>query len=217
MTKTVRAAESTDDRAPGPGPSPAAIVGSRLVIPMTADGKVDWSRVRGKKKDEIRKTIAALRRDTTRERTAAAAADDDEPAAAPPPGAVDLFSKQLPAMLLDVVGQLETLLAQRLYGLTADQARTFLYSESEKLMLADPMARILAKYGGAWLTLYADEMALASLLLMIHATKVQQLTVAIAATARPRDQATPLQRSYPRAAAPPIAAPGDAAPAPTLP
>jgi len=162
--KKTNVADPVDD-APsnGKGEPPA-----RILIPLTMDGSVDWNRIRTPNRQaKVRRILKELR--TKLPPPPPGAAADGAPASSGAP--LDLFNAQWTDLAIDSVGRLEFAAAVRA-GCTRDEARLFLYSPDEKKLLADPLARVLNKYGNQWLARYQDECALAALLISIHATKV---------------------------------------------
>jgi hypothetical protein len=198
MAKRSGEHESADVVTPG---TPTGVPG-RLVIPLLPNGRVDWARA-GRKKDHIRKVVAELKRKTAPAPGEPIDRDDDAPAAAPAAGA-DVFTDTIAGVLFDVAGQLEVLAIVKIYKCTHDQAKIFLYSDGEKAALAGPLSRVLNKYSAAWLTAYADECALAALLLAVHAGKIQQLDTVLR---KPTTPATVIAHS-PRVASSPATADG---------
>jgi hypothetical protein len=198
MTK--RSASETDPETHDAGPANPAGLPSRLVIPLTADGRVDWGRVSGRKKDQVRRTMYHLKRKTPGE--PGAAGGEDQAAAAAPAKAADVFSESWAGVVFDVVGHVEQLAVTRIYGCTPEQAALFLYTAEEKALLTGPLTRVLNKYGSQWLAQYADECALAGLVLTLHLGKVQALNAVLEkAAAAPRPRAVADATLRPRATA----------------
>ena len=166
----------------GKGEPPA-----RILIPLTMDGSVDWNRIRTPNRQaKVRRILKELK---TKLPPPPGAAADGAPASASA-APLDLFNAQWTDLAIDSVGRLEFAAAVRA-GCTRDEARLFLYSPDEKKLLADPLARVLNKYGNQWLARYQDECALAALLISIHATKVtavQAMRQARAKGAAPADR-----------------------------
>jgi hypothetical protein len=153
-------------------PATNAAIASRLVIPLTAAGRIDWART-GRKKDQIRRVVAEMKRKTP---TGADDAGGDDATTKPAAAGADVFNEQWAGVLFDVAGQLESMAAVKLYGYTPEQAKIFAYTDAEKGLLAGPLTRVLNKHSSAWLSQYADECALAGLLLTVHAAKINALT-----------------------------------------
>lgn len=162
-------------------------VPQRLVVPLTDSGKVDWTRLTGKRRDDAARLIRDMRAKVKRDDDGAPRADpvglglDDEtarPASSAAPSGV--FDTAWAGLLLDMVGQLEQLAIVRVYHCTPTQAAAMLYTDADKRILSGPLVKVLNKYSATWLTDYADEFALAGLLVTVHAAKLSQVHAALA-------------------------------------
>lgn len=167
---------------PAPNGSSAPVVArdasaERLTVPIK-DGKIDWEKVRGSRREELRAMLT---------RSGIEAAPGAAREAAPP-----VLNAAIVGSLYDVLAQLESLVAVRMFGCTMDQAITaFTFSDAEKTALADPTARVLNKYlPASLLDKYADECMLLLLLGTMTRAKVSTLREVQASTLKPAPVST---------------------------
>ena len=153
-------------------PAPPVVPGAeRLTIPIK-DGKIFWEGIRATRRDELRSMLMRSGID-----------------ARPAPSAVTLPPATVAAIagsLYDVLAQVESLVAVRVFGCTVDQAFAALaFTDAEKAALADPTGRVLAKYlPASLLDRYADECMLLLLLITMTRGKVATLQDTLIKAAR---------------------------------
>lgn len=160
--------------APEGAPTVEREIGPRLTIPVTKDGRIDWASMRPGRPEKLRKLLAEE-----------LGVPVNGAGSAPAPDASPLVNAQLCGMLFDVVAQVESLVAARTFGCTAEQAFASLrFSDAEKLSLGEPAARVLAKYlPSSLLDKYADECTLLLMLTMLTRQKIEALRLSLAKNA----------------------------------
>jgi hypothetical protein len=136
--------------------------GSRLTIQLDEYGAIAWDRMRPSTRDEL---LNKLKNDP---RAGAIPTSQSH-------GSAEIFSDPHAAMVFDLLGRLEVMLAMRAYHCSQDQANVLLYTDQEKAILTGPLIKVLNKYGASWFTKYGDEIALAGLLVAVHAPKLTAL------------------------------------------
>lgn len=136
---------------------------ARLTVQLTADGKsIDWNKVRESRRTELRAILSA-----SGVAPASGSAARTEP----------LLNAAMCSTLYDLLAQLESLAAARVFGCsTSDAFEALRFSDVEKSALADPTARVLEKYlPASLLDKYADELMLLMLLGTTTRTKIAKL------------------------------------------
>jgi|SRR5882672_2271651 len=143
-----------------PAATPDDPKGSRFTIQLDENGNIAWDRMRPSTRDQLRAKLG------------------ESSKSAPPPGpsaTSEIFSDPHAAMLFDLLGRLEVTMAMRAYHCSQEQANILLYTDQEKAILTGPLVKVLNKYGASWFTKYGDEIALAGLLVSVHAPKLLTL------------------------------------------
>lgn len=146
------------------GPEPSAQVSapptdnrSRIAIPIKEDGTIDIGAMREATKTKLREALNL----TPDFRQA-------QPTAAP-----QVFHPAMVSGLYDMMGSIESALAQRFFKIPEPVAKqVFAYSPQEKEALTGPTVRVLNKYAADWMIKYQDEITLASLLVTLTVQKV---------------------------------------------
>ena len=133
----------------------------RLSMPLKDDQTIDWERMRAGTKEKL------LRDPKLREMLTPSSAGKSElpQAAAIPPVAVHV--------VLDLLGSIEQLIAVKVTGCQPEAAAIFRYSTDVKRAIEEPGSRLLGKYLGSNITLWADEIAVAGILTTDFLAKLQ--------------------------------------------
>lgn len=148
---------------------------TRLSVPVLDGGsKIDWEHMRESNKEQVKKALAAWLNDADLAKTLGF----EKPL-------VQVFSPSWCDTIYDTIGNLEVMMAPKLFGVTIEQAGILRYSEAEKDQLREPTARVINKYVPVWLAKFEDEIKLGMLLVSISFVKIQMLR-AIAMMPKPQ-------------------------------
>jgi len=182
--KARRAAERGEpipDATAAPPPPANDLLGRRLAVPLTDEGRIDWDRVPPAQRDVL---DMAVRRETPI-------------AAAPLTAEQQAFDDALVGMLYDAISSVSVTIA-RASGYSVNAAAMMKFSAEEKAALIPPTNKVLAKYSG-FLGQYQDEVMLAVCLGSIVSAKVtamRQMEPHVS-TAATTDHGEPLQFARP--------------------
>lgn len=144
-------------------------VKARLSVALNADGTFDLETLRAETREKLKRAVS----------------DAGLPAAlgiAPQAGAVPevVDARTVEPMYL-LVGRIEAAIAVKVWKIPQEKAiQIFTYSPQELMALTPPTARVLNKYGGAFLARYGDEVSLAMALLAVHQQKVMAVQAIMA-------------------------------------
>jgi hypothetical protein len=162
----------------------------RMSLNLNEDGSIAWDRLRESNREEVKKTVAGWMNDP--KMLAALGVDRSQ--------VVKVFDESWCDTIYDTIGNVEVMMAPKMFGVTLEQAQILRYSEAEKNQLREPTARVINKYLPGWLVKFEDEIKLAMLLISISFVKVQMLR-AVAAMNSSAKAAAPNGKEHP--------APGD--------
>lgn len=187
MAKTARKSEP-----PPPLPPPVAEkaerkatppdAGSRLSIPLHADGSVALDRMRGDTRERLAKILA----DPTTGRQLGISSE-----------AVQVLPAGLGAALVQVVADLDLLIVAKMSGAPLPLVKQVgTWTPEEKAIVAPSLETVLNKYGGRYLGKFGDELALGMLLVSITTQKVAAVRE-LAAEQKPRAVPVPIRSEPP--------------------
>ena len=160
------------------GRNPEAAPIKRMSLTLNQDDSIAWDRLRESNKEEIKKIVTGWMVDPKM----LASLGIEKPA-------IRIFDESWCDTIYDTVGNLEVMLAPKMFGVTIEQAAILRYTSAEKDSLREPTAKVINKYLPVWLARFEDEIKLAMLLVSISFVKVQMLR-AIAMMPRPQQQKT---------------------------
>lgn len=142
----------------------------RMSFPVDDNGNINWEGMRPGTAAELRETLKRAYSD---------ASLMGELGAAPLP-IVEIFDADWTGSLFDGLGIIESMLAQRMYGLPSDVAsQVFTYSELEKKKLGPLAAKVINKYASKYdvLVAFKEEIAFGILFFAITSMKFRMASV----------------------------------------
>lgn len=134
------------------------LLGRRVTVPLTDDGRIDWDRMPAAQRDQV---DSAVRREV--------------PGATPEPAAA-LVDDAIVGMLYDAISSVGVTIA-RAAGYSVDTAALMKIQAEEKAALVPMTNKVLAKYSGV-LGAYQDEIMLSVCLGSILMAKVSAMRAA---------------------------------------
>lgn len=146
-----------------PAPTPATSA-RRMSFPVDEDGVIQWQSMRPSTAAELKAIFKQVLED---------ASFTKELGLAPQP-VIEIFDEGWCGTIYDALGAVESVIAQKLYGIPPEIAReVFTYSEIEKQKLAGPTVKVINKYATKydWLVRFKEEIALGMLLTAITTVK----------------------------------------------
>ena len=144
--------------------NPEAAPIKRMSLTLNQDDSIAWDRLRESNKEEVKKIVTGWMADPKM----LASLGIEKPA-------IRIFDESWCDTIYDTVGNLEVMLAPKMFGVTLEQAAILRYTSAEKDSLREPTAKVINKYLPAWLARFEDEIKLAMLLVSISFVKVQML------------------------------------------
>lgn len=160
---------------PAPKPPATKESDSRLTIPLDASGRPDVASMRDRTKEKVRRLIS----DPDVARSLGVTPD-----AAP---AVAVVPRVITDSLVRAIEQIETVLVSRVTKAPAPIVLAVCkYTPDEREAIAVPLEGVLNKYSPKLFSKYGEEIALASVLVMITMSKIETVRAAVQAnTPRP--------------------------------
>lgn len=148
--------------------SDAASEGSRKTLAFYEDakGNIDVDRLQDRTKAQIRRLI----------QDKALPAKLGIAGATPGAPAVQFISPELAGGLYDIVGSIESLLAQRFFGCSSEIAsRAFTFDEAKKKALVPLTCKVANKYASEWMQQYGDEIMLAMIFVTMTTSQIMAM------------------------------------------
>lgn len=169
----VQPVEPSDDAPPisaSPAPADDRTPIKRVSFPVDDNGNINWEGMRPSTAQDLRDLLKRVYSD---------ASFMGDLGAKPMP-VVEIFDKDWTGSIFDALGAIESLIAQRVYGIPAEIAREcFTYNDIEKEKLAGPAAKVINKYATKydWLVAFKEEIALGLLLFTITSVKLKMAQI----------------------------------------